>query len=179
MGGGYEREVGDSLGRDAGPQLLSLEQIEANKESIKQTFRRFVTFGEGRTDAVMVDNAEWLTQLNYIEFLRDVGRHFSFNRMLSFDSVKLRLDRDQELVVPGIQLHDPAGLRLRRAEPPPRLRAADGRVGPVGEHRQRHRSRRRLGTEQLYALTCPLITTASGAKMGKTAAGAVCSTRRC
>src|SRR5688500_547824 len=96
MGGGTTR-VGDPSGRDESRKLLTVEQIEANKESIKGTFSRLVRFGDGKTDALMVDNAEWLTRLNYIEFLRDVGRHFSVNRMLSFDSVRLRLDRDQEL----------------------------------------------------------------------------------
>ncbi len=96
MGGGTTR-VGDPSGKDESRQILTLEQIEANKDSLKQTFARLLRFGDGASDAVMVDNAEWLTQLNYIDFLRDVGRHFSVNRMLSMDSVKLRLDRDQEL----------------------------------------------------------------------------------
>src|SRR3984957_21195010 len=96
MGGGTTR-VGDPSGRDQSRKLLSLEEIEANKEGIKQVFARFLRFGSDKSDAVMLDNAEWLTKLNYIEFLRDVGRHFSVNRMLSMDSVKLRLERDQEL----------------------------------------------------------------------------------
>jgi hypothetical protein len=97
MGGGTTR-VGDPSGKDESRRMLSLDDIEANKTSIKQVFSKFLTFGEARTDAVMPDNAEWLTALNYIDFLRDVGRHFSVNRMLSMDSVKMRLERDQELL---------------------------------------------------------------------------------
>jgi len=92
MGGGTTR-VGDPSGRDESRKLLSIEQIDANKESIKTTFAKFLQFGAGKTHAGMADNAEGLTKLNYIEMLRDVGRHFSINRMLSMDSVKLRLDR--------------------------------------------------------------------------------------
>ncbi len=172
MGGGTTR-VGDPSGRDEGRKLLTLEQIEANKDSLKAVFARFVTFGEGRTDAVMADNAEWLTKLNYIDFLRDVGRHFSINRMLSFDSVKLRLDRDQELsflefnymilqAYDFVELHRRMGCVLQM-----------GGSDQWGNIVNGIDLGRRLGTGQLYALTCPLITTASGAKMGKTASGAV------
>ena len=96
MGGGTTR-VGDPSGRDETRKILTYEQIDANKESIKGTFSKFLTFGSGPSDAIMADNAEWLTKLNYIELLRDVGRHFSVNRMLTMDSVKLRLEREQEL----------------------------------------------------------------------------------
>jgi tyrosyl-tRNA synthetase len=96
MGGGTTR-VGDPSGKDESRKLLTIEQIEANKLSIQKIFAKFLDFGEGKTDALMCDNAEWLTKLNYIDFLRDVGRHFSVNRMLSMDSVKMRLERDQEL----------------------------------------------------------------------------------
>ena len=96
MGGGTTR-VGDPSGRDETRRLLTYEQIDANKESIKGTFSKFIGFGSGKSDAVMADNAEWLTTLNYIEMLRDVGRHFSINRMLTMDSVRMRLERDQEL----------------------------------------------------------------------------------
>src|SRR5258705_11621156 len=96
MGGGTTR-VGDPSGRDETRKILTYEQIDANKESIKGTFSKFITFGAGKSDAVMADNAEWLTKLNYIEMLREVGRHFSINRMLTMDSVKMRLDRQQEL----------------------------------------------------------------------------------
>jgi tyrosyl-tRNA synthetase len=172
MGGGTTR-VGDPSGRDESRRILPIEQIDANKESIKGTFSRFIRFGEGKTDAIMADNAEWLTQLNYIEFLRDVGRHFSVNRMLAMDSVRLRLERDQELsfiefnymvlqAYDFVELHRRHGCILQM-----------GGSDQWGNIVNGIDLGRRLGTAQLYALTCPLITTASGAKMGKTAAGAV------
>lgn len=172
MGGGTTR-VGDPSGRDEGRKLLSVDQIEANKGGIQRSFTPFIRFGEGRTDALMVDNAEWLTRLNYLEFLRDVGRHFSVNRMLSFDSVRLRLDRDQELsfiefnymilqAYDFVELHRRYGCNLQM-----------GGSDQWGNIVNGIDLGRRLGTEQLYALTCPLMTTASGVKMGKTAAGAV------
>src|SRR5690606_28007098 len=95
MGGGTTR-VGDPSGRDETRRLLTIEQIDANKESIKTTFAKFLRFGGGKSDATMADNAEWLTKLNYIEMLRDIGRHFSVNRMLTMDSVRMRLEREQE-----------------------------------------------------------------------------------
>src|SRR5919112_1677880 len=172
MGGGTTR-VGDPSGRDESRRLLTLEQIEANKEKIKGSFSRFIHFGEGGTEAHMVDNAEWLTTLNYIEFLRDVGRYFSVNRMLSFDSVRMRLERDQELsflefnymilqAYDFVELHRRHGCVLQM-----------GGSDQWGNIVNGIDLGRRLGTAQLYALTCPLITTASGAKMGKTATGAV------
>ena len=120
----------------------------------------------------MLDNAEWLAKLNYIEFLRDVGRHFSVNRMLAMDLVKLRLEREQELSFLEfnymcLQAYDFVELHRRYGC------AADGRLGPVGQYHQRRRTRPAHGAAQFYALTTPLITTASGAKMGKTASGAV------
>src|SRR5262249_18368643 len=96
MGGGTTR-VGDPSGKDASRQLLPLDAIAANKDGIRRVFSKFLRFGEGKHDAIMPDNAEWLGNLNYIDFLRDTGRHFSVNRMLAMDSVKLRLERDQEL----------------------------------------------------------------------------------
>ena len=108
--------------------------------SIQRGFDSFLNFGDGPTDAIMVDNADWLDRLDYIPFLRDVGRHFTVNRMLTLDSVKLRLEREQPLTLPRIQLHDHAGLRFRRAVPALWLPPADRRLGPVGQHRQRHRS---------------------------------------
>src|SRR5688572_24794588 len=96
MGGGTTR-VGDPSGRDETRKILTVEQIDSNKDSIKTVFSRFLNFGEGPRDAIMVDNAEWLAPLNYISFLRDIGRHFSVNRMLAMDSVKLRLEREHEL----------------------------------------------------------------------------------
>ncbi|HEV2544979.1 MAG TPA: tyrosine--tRNA ligase [Methylobacterium sp.] len=172
MGGGTTR-VGDPSGRDEARKILTLEQIEANKEGIKQTFARFLSFGEGGNGAVMVDNAEWLTKLNYIEMLRDIGRHFSVNRMMSMDSVRMRLERDQELSFLEfnymiLQSYDFVELNRRFG-----TRLQMGGSDQWGNIVNGIDLGRRMGTPQLYALTCPLLTTASGAKMGKTAAGAV------
>ncbi|ETR75001.1 tyrosyl-tRNA synthetase [Afipia sp. P52-10] len=172
MGGGTTR-VGDPSGRDESRKLLSIEQIDANKESIKTTFAKFLRFGEGKADAVMADNAEWLTKLNYIEMLREVGRHFSINRMLSMDSVKLRLDREQELSFIEfnymiLQSYDYVELARRYG-----CNLQMGGSDQWGNIVNGIDLGRRMGTHQLYALTCPLLATASGAKMGKTAAGAV------
>jgi tyrosyl-tRNA synthetase len=172
MGGGTTM-VGDPSGKDESRKLLSVEQIEANKAGIRKVFSRFMTFGEGKTDAVMPDNAEWLVKLNYIEFLRDIGRHFSVNRMLSMESIKLRLNRDQELsflefnymclqAYDFVELHRRYGCALQMGGSDQWGNIVNG--VDLG---------RRMGTGQLYALTSPLITMASGAKMGKTAAGAV------
>ena len=172
MGGGTTR-VGDPSGRDEARKILTLEQIEANKEGIKQTFSRFLSFDEGGNGAVMVDNAEWLTKLNYIEMLRDIGRHFSVNRMMSMDSVRLRLERDQELSFLEfnymiLQSYDFVELNRRLG-----TRLQMGGSDQWGNIVNGIDLGRRMGTPQLYGLTCPLLTTASGAKMGKTAAGAV------
>jgi tyrosyl-tRNA synthetase len=172
MGGGTTR-VGDPSGKDESRKILSLETIAANKEGIKQVFSRFLTFGDGKTDAVMPDNAEWLTPLNYIDFLRDVGRHFSVNRMMSMDSVKLRLERDQELSFIEfnymcLQAYDFVELNRRHG-----VNLQMGGSDQWGNIVTGIDLGRRMGTTQLYALTAPLLTTASGAKMGKTAQGAV------
>jgi tyrosyl-tRNA synthetase len=172
MGGGTTR-VGDPSGKDQSRQLLTLETIEANKDGIKRIFARFLTFGAGKTDAVMPDNADWLATLNYIDFLREVGRHFSVNRMLSMDSVKLRLERESELsflefnymclqAYDFVALHERHGCVLQM-----------GGSDQWGNIVTGIDLGRRMGTAQLYALTSPLLTTASGAKMGKTAQGAV------
>ncbi|WP_026380081.1 tyrosine--tRNA ligase [Afifella pfennigii] len=171
MGGGTTR-VGDPSGKDEARRFLSLQDIEDNKESLKTVFARFVDY-EGENAAVMMDNAGWLAPLNYIDFLRDVGRHFSVNRMLSFESVKMRLDRHQELsflefnymilqAYDFVELHRRTGCVLQM-----------GGSDQWGNIVSGIDLGRRMGTDQLYALTCPLITTASGAKMGKTAQGAV------
>ena len=170
-GGGTTR-VGDPSGKDESRRILTIEQIETNKQSLKIVFGRFLQF-EGPSAAIMADNAEWLSALNYIEFLRDIGRHFSVNRMLSMESVKLRVERDQELSFLEfnymiLQAYDFVELNRRH-----------GCVLQMGGSDQWGNIvngidlGRRMGTEQLYALTCPLITTGSGAKMGKTAQGAV------
>ena len=172
MGGGTTR-VGDPSGRDETRKMLTYEQIDANKDSIKTTFDKFIRFGSGSGDAVMVDNAEWLTKLNYIEMLRDVGRHFSINRMLTMDSVRLRLEREQELSFIEfnymiLQSYDYVELARRYG-----TNLQMGGSDQWGNIVNGIDLGRRMGTHQLYALTCPLLTTSSGAKMGKTAAGAV------
>ena len=172
MGGGTTR-VGDPSGRDESRQLLSYEQIEANKNSIKGTFAKLIRFGSAGSDAAMLDNAEWLVPLNYLETLRDVGRHFSINRMLAMDSVKLRLEREHELSFIEfnymiLQAYDFVELARRYG-----CNLQMGGSDQWGNIVNGIDLGRRMGTHQLYALTCPLITTASGAKMGKTAAGAV------
>jgi tyrosyl-tRNA synthetase len=172
MGGGTTR-VGDPSGRDETRKLLTYEQIDANKESIKGTFANFIQFAGTKTAAVMVDNAEWLTTLNYIEMLRDVGRHFSINRMLTMDSVRMRLEREQELSFIEfnymiLQSYDFVELARRYG-----CNLQMGGSDQWGNIVNGIDLGRRMGTHQLHALTCPLLTTASGAKMGKTAAGAV------
>ena len=173
MGGGTTR-VGDPSGKDETRQLRSIEEIENNKNSMKQVFAKFLTLGDGSTDALMIDNAEWLAPLNYIEFLRDVGCHFSVNRMLTMDSAKLRLDREQELSFIEfnymlLQAYDYVELARRYG-----CNLQMGGSDQWGNIVTGIDLGRRLGLkEQLLALTCPLLTTASGSKMGKTAAGAV------
>ncbi|MFZ1106509.1 MAG: tyrosine--tRNA ligase, partial [Hyphomicrobiaceae bacterium] len=172
MGGGTTR-VGDPSGRDESRKILPIEQIEANKRGIERVFAKLLRFGTGKADAVMADNAEWLTRLNYIEMLRDVGRHFSVNRMLTMDSVRLRLDRDQELSFIEfnymiLQAYDFVELARRYG-----CNLQMGGSDQWGNIVTGIDLGRRMGTPQLYALTCPLLTTASGAKMGKTASGAV------
>jgi tyrosyl-tRNA synthetase len=173
MGGGTTR-VGDPSGRDETRKILTLETIEDNKNQIKTVFSQFLQFGDGARDALMLDNAEWLTKLNYIDFLRDVGRHASINRMLSMDSVRLRLEREQELSFIEfnymlLQAYDYAELARRYG-----CNLQMGGSDQWGNIVTGIDLGRRMGVaHQLYALTCPLLTTASGAKMGKTASGAV------
>lgn len=172
MGGGTTR-VGDPSGKDETRKILSIEDIERNKDGIKQVFSHFLRFGEGKSDAVMPDNAEWLTTLNWIEMLRDIGRHFSVNRMLAMDSVKLRLERDQEMSFIEfnymiLQAYDYTVLNKRYD-----CRLQMGGSDQWGNIVNGIDLGRRLGAPQLHALTTPLITTSSGEKMGKTASGAV------
>ena len=172
MGGGTGM-VGDPSFKDEARKLMTPETIQANIEGIRRVFSNYLSFGEGPRDALMVNNAEWLLPLNYLEFLRDVGRHFSVNRMLSFDSVKLRLERDQSLsflefnymilqAYDFVELNRRYGVRLQ-------MGGSDQWGNIVNGIDLGHR----LGTPQLYALTTPLLTTASGAKMGKSLSGAV------
>ncbi len=172
MGGGTTR-VGDPTGRDEGRKLLTIEEIEDNKRGIQSVFAKFLKFGDGPKDAIMVDNAEWLTRLNYIDMLRDIGRHFSINRMLTMDSVKLRLEREHEMSFIEfnymiLQAYDFTELARRYG-----TNLQMGGSDQWGNIVTGVDLGRRMGTHQLYALTTPLITLASGAKMGKTASGAV------
>jgi tyrosyl-tRNA synthetase len=172
MGGGTTR-VGDPSGKDESRRLLTDAAIDENLTSIRAIFTRFLKFGDGPRDAVFANNADWLNSLNYIDFLRDVGRHFSINRMLAFDSVKLRLERQQELsflefnymilqAYDFVELHRRHGCVLQM-----------GGSDQWGNIVNGIDLGRRLHNAQLFALTSPLMTTSSGSKMGKTAAGAV------
>jgi tyrosyl-tRNA synthetase len=172
MGGGTTR-VGDPSGKDESRKLLSTADINRNIEGIKQVFGQFLKFGDGPTDAVMVNNADWLEKLNYIDFLRDYGRHFSVNRMLAFDSVKIRLEREQPLTFLEfnymiLQAYDFLELARRRG-----CKLQIGGSDQWGNIVNGVELGRRVDDRELFGLTTPLITLASGAKMGKTAAGAV------
>jgi tyrosyl-tRNA synthetase len=165
--------VGDPSGKDETRALRSIDEIEANKASIRGVFAKVLNFGDGPADAIMLDNAEWLTKLNWIEMLRDVGRHFSVNRMLTMDSVRLRLEREQEMSFIEFnymvcQAYDFVELSRRTG-----CRLQMGGSDQWGNIVMGVDLGRRMGTPQLFALTTPLLTTASGDKMGKTAKGAV------
>jgi tyrosyl-tRNA synthetase len=172
MGGGTTK-VGDPSGKDESRKMLSEDGIKANIASIKRAFEKFLTFGDGPTDAVMVDNDEWLSKLGYIEFLREYGTHFTVNRMLAFDSVKLRLDREQPLTFLEFNY------MLMQATDFLELNRKRGCVLQMGGSDQWGNILngveliRRVDQKPAFGLTTPLLTTASGAKMGKTAAGAV------
>jgi len=172
MGGGTTK-VGDPSGKDEGRQLLPGEKIDANIASIRSVFSKFLTFGDGPSDAIMVNNAEWLDSLEYIPFLREVGRHFTINRMLTFDSVRLRLDREQPLTFLEfnymiLQAYDFLELSRRVG-----CRLQLGGSDQWGNIVNGIELTRRIDGNDLYGVTTPLITTADGAKMGKTAQGAV------
>lgn len=172
MGGGTTM-VGDPSGKDETRAMRTVAEIEANKESIRGVFAKVLKYGDGKSDAIMLDNAEWLTKLNWIEMLRDVGRHFSVNRMLTMDSVRLRLEREQEMSFIEFnymvcQAYDFVELAKRTG-----CKLQMGGSDQWGNIIMGVDLGRRMGTHQLFALTTPLLTTASGAKMGKTAQGAV------
>ncbi len=172
MGGGTTR-VGDPSGKDESRKILTDADIADNLKGIQAIFSKFLKFGNGPGDALMANNADWLNTLNYIDFLRDVGRHFSVNRMLSFESVKLRLDRQQELSFLEfnymiLQAYDFVELFKRH-----KCVLQMGGSDQWGNIVSGIDLGRRMANAQLFALTSPLITTSSGAKMGKTAAGAV------
>jgi tyrosyl-tRNA synthetase len=172
MGGGTTK-IGDPSFKDESRKLLTVEQIATNLAGIRQVFTKFLSFGEGTTDAKMVNNADWLDHLNYIDFLRDYGVHFTINRMLSFDSVKLRLEREQPLTFLEfnymiLQAYD--FLELSRRQNCVLQMGGSDQWGNIVNGIELGR---RCDQKQLFALTSPLLTTSSGAKMGKTAAGAV------
>ena len=172
MGGGTGK-IGDPSFKDEARRLLTTDTIASNVASIKRVFERFLTFGDGPTDAIMVDNAEWLDKLEYIPFLRDIGQHFSINRMLSFDSVKLRLDREQSLSFLEfnymiLQAYDFLELSRRVG-----CRLQMGGSDQWGNIVNGIELARRVDGTEVYGVTTPLITLADGGKMGKTEKGAV------
>jgi tyrosyl-tRNA synthetase len=172
MGGGTSK-IGDPSFKDEARKLLDADTINANIASIRQVFERFLTFGDGPTDAILVDNADWLDKLEYIPFLREIGQHFSVNRMLSFDSVRLRMEREQSLSFLEfnymiLQGYDFLELSRRAA-----CRLQLGGSDQWGNIVNGVELCRRVDGSQVYGLTTPLLTTADGAKMGKTEKGAV------
>lgn len=171
MGGGTSM-VGDPSFRDDQRKLLTVEQIDSNIASIKKVYSNILNY-EGSNPATMVNNADWLLKLNYVEFLRDVGRHFSVNRMLSFDSVKLRLDREQSLSFLEFNYMIMQGYDFTELNRRYGTVLQMGRSDQWGNIINGVDLNHRMGGEQLYALTTPLLTKSSGEKMGKSASGAV------
>ncbi len=172
MGGGTTK-IGDPSGKDEARQLLTVEAINANMEGIRRVFAKYVDYGDGPTGAIMPNNADWLDRLNYVDFLRDYGRHFTINRMLTFDSVRLRLDREQPLTFlefnymllqayDFLELHKRFGCMLQM-----------GGSDQWGNIVNGVDLTRRVAQAEVYGLTTPLLTTSDGRKMGKTAAGAI------
>jgi len=172
MGGGTGK-IGDPSFKDEARKLMTDEVIAANIASIRQVFARFLTFGDGPTDAIMLDNAEWLDRLEYVPFLREVGQHFSVNRMLSFDSVKLRLDREQSLSFLEFNYMILQAYDFREISQRYGCRLQMGGSDQWGNIVNGVELARRMDGTEVFGLTTPLITTADGGKMGKTAAGAV------
>ena len=172
MGGGTTK-VGDPSGKDESRKMLTDADIASNIAGIREVFSRFITFGEGKTDAVMANNSTWLEKLNYIDFLRDFGRHFTINRMMTFDSVKTRLEREQPLTFLEfnymiLQAYD--FLELNRSH---NCTLQFGGSDQWGNIVNGVELSRRVDQKEVFGFTCPLLTTSSGAKMGKTASGAV------
>ena len=172
MGGGTTK-VGDPSGKDESRKLLTDEQIDANIAGIRRVFERFLTFGDGPTDAVLVNNADWLDELQYIPFLREVGRHFTINRMLTFDSVRLRLDREQPLTFLEFNYMILQGYDFLELPRRAKCRLQLGGSDQWGNIVNGIELGRRIDGTELYGVTTPLMTTADGGKMGKTAQGAV------
>ena len=172
MGGGTTR-IGDPTGRDESRKMLNDATIEENIASIRTIFEPFLTFGEGATDAIMVNNQDWLGKLGYIELLQEVGTHFTINRMLTFDSVKLRLEREQPMTFLEFNYMILQGYDFRHLSKEMGVRLQMGGSDQWGNIVNGMELGRRMDGADLYGLTTPLLTTAAGAKMGKTAAGAV------
>ncbi|MCZ8017293.1 tyrosine--tRNA ligase [Novosphingobium sp.] len=172
MGGGTTR-IGDPTGRDESRKMLSDATIEANIASIRTIFERFLTFGDGPTDAVMVNNHDWLGTLGYIELLQEVGTHFTVNRMLTFDSVKLRLEREQPMTFLEFNYMILQGYDFRHLARTMGVRLQMGGSDQWGNIVNGVELSRRMDQTEVFGVTTPLLTTADGAKMGKTAAGAV------
>ncbi|WP_137752160.1 tyrosine--tRNA ligase [Sphingopyxis sp. L1A2A] len=172
MGGGTTR-IGDPTGRDESRKMLTDETIAANIASIFSIFQQFLSFGDGPTDAVMVNNQDWLGQLGYIELLQEVGTHFTINRMMTFDSVKLRLEREQPMTFLEFNYMILQGYDFRHLSKDMGVRLQMGGSDQWGNIVNGMELGRRMDGADLYGLTTPLLTTAAGAKMGKTAAGAV------
>jgi tyrosyl-tRNA synthetase len=172
MGGGTTR-IGDPTGRDESRKMLDDATIEANIASIRTIFSRLLTFGDGPTDAVMVNNHDWLGKLGYIELLQEVGTHFTVNRMLTFDSVKLRLEREQPMTFLEFNYMILQGYDYRHLARNAGARLQMGGSDQWGNIVNGIELGRRMDGAELYGLTTPLLTTADGAKMGKSAAGAV------
>jgi tyrosyl-tRNA synthetase len=172
MGGGTTR-IGDPTGRDESRKMLTDEVIEANIATIRTAFERFLTFGDGPTDAVMVNNHDWLGKLGYIEMLQQVGTHFTINRMLTFDSVKLRLDREQPMTFLEFNYMILQGYDYRHLNRELGVRLQMGGSDQWGNIINGVELTRRMDGEEVYGLTTPLITKADGSKMGKSLAGAV------
>nr|WP_235091308.1 tyrosine--tRNA ligase [Sphingomonas lutea] len=172
MGGGTSK-IGDPSFKDEARKLLTAETINANIASIKRVFESFLTFGDGPADAIMADNADWLDRLEYVPFLREVGQHFSVNRMLSFDSVKLRLDREQSLSFLEFNYMILQGYDFRELSRREGCRLQMGGSDQWGNIVNGIELTRRMDGTEVFGLTTPLITTADGGKMGKTAQGAV------
>ena len=172
MGGGTTR-IGDPTGRDESRKMLSDETIAANIASIRTIFSRLLTFGDGPTDAVMVNNHDWLGQIGYIEMLQKVGTHFTVNRMLSFDSVKLRLEREQPMTFLEFNYMILQGYDFRHLAQDMGVRLQMGGSDQWGNIVNGVELSRRMDSVEVFGLTTPLLTTADGGKMGKTASGAV------
>ncbi len=171
--GGATTHIGDPTGRDESRKMLTEDAIADNIASIRKVFERILTFGGGPTDAVMVDNYDWLGGIGYIEMLRKVGTHFTINRMLSFDSVKLRLDREQPMTFLEFNYMILQGYDFRHLAQDMGARLQMGGSDQWGNIVNGIELGRRMDGVELYGLTTPLLTTADGGKMGKTAAGAV------